>query len=426
MKHIKSNLKIIIGVTCLGFFIFIFFSSFLSPFQDLDYQILSKPSPEDSRFAKEVGDLLDPAFVEGNQVETFLNGDEIFPAMLEGIKSAKHSITFESYIYWSGNIGKVFAEALAGRARAGVKVHVLIDWAGSGKISKELLETMTSAGVEVERYHKPTLLNITRLNYRTHRKILVIDGRTGFTGGVGIADEWTGDGKDPKRWRDTHYKVEGPVVNQMQAAFMDNWLKTKPLVHTGDHYFPKISSKGSMKAQMFISSAGEGGSSVRIMYLMAIESAKKSIHLESAYFVPDEHVIEKLIEAKNRGVDVKIIVPGEADSEVVEQASRELWGKLLKEGVQIFQYQPALFHCKVLIVDRYLVSVGSTNFDQRSFRINDEANLNVLDKAFAETQEEDFENDLKLSKQITYEQWLDRPFKEKALGKLAQIVGSQL
>lgn len=427
MKALGYKVKVISSVTLISLLIFIFFASFLSPFQDLEYEVKSMPSSQDPFFSKSVGDLLDPAFVDGNHVETYQNGDEIFPAMLESIRSAKQTITFESYIYWSGTIGKDFAEALADRARAGVKVHVLIDWAGSGKISKDLLQIMEDAGVEVQRYHKPNLMNITRLNYRTHRKILVVDGKIGFTGGVGIADEWTGNGLDPKHWRDVHYKVQGPVVNQMQSAFMDNWLKTRPQVHFDETYFPTIKPQGKMKAQMFISSAGEGGSSVRIMYLMAIASAKKSIHLESAYFLPDKHVIEKLIDAKKRGVDVKIIVPGPySDSEVVEHASRELWGDLLKANVQIYEYQPAMFHCKVLIVDRFLVSVGSTNFDQRSFRINDEANLNVIDASFANIQENIFERDLKNSKEVSFEDWRDRPLKEKLLGKLTQIIGSQL
>jgi cardiolipin synthase len=427
MKRIWFRWKIPLVTLFAGLFFVVFFSSFLTPFADHDYKVVETFSVEDPRFAKAVGDLLLPSFVEGNKVHTLLNGDQIFPAMLESIRSAQKTITFESYIYWSGQVGETFAKALAERSRNGVKVHVLLDWAGSGKVSDEIIHTMTDAGVEVERFHSPKWYNITRLNYRTHRKVLIIDGKVGFTGGVGIADEWSGDGLDPKRWRDTHYKVEGPVVNQMQSAFMDNWRKTKPEVYTSEDYFPKVNPKGGAKAQMFISSAEEGGSSVRVMYLIAIASARKSIYLESAYFVPDPHVIDQLIEAKKRGVDIKIIVPGPVtDSEVVKSASQELWGELLKEDIEIFAYQPAMFHCKVFIVDNYFVSVGSTNFDERSFRINDEANLNVLDHEFARAQLSAFNLDLSRSKRITYEQWKNRSSTQKILGQITWVFRSQL
>lgn len=427
MTRSKYSWKVVLAVLAGALFFLVFFASFLSPFADHDYIIVDQYSVEDPRFAKAVGDLLLPSFVEGNTIQTLLNGDQIFPAMLESIRKAKQTISFESYIYWSGNTGEIFAKALAERAKNGIKVHVLLDWAGSGKISKDLIETMTSAGVEVERFHAPQWYNITRLNYRTHRKVLIVDGEVGYTGGVGIADEWTGSGLDPKHWRDTHYKVEGPVVNQMQSAFMDNWRKARPQVYTSESYFPENKPHGKAKAQMFISSAEEGGSSVRVMYLIAIASARKSIYLESAYFVPDQHVIEQLIAAKKRGVDVKIIVPGPVtDSEVVKLASRELWGDLLKENIDMYAYQPAMFHCKVFIVDNFFVSVGSTNFDERSFRINDEANLNVLDYSFAEDQIKAFNLDMSRSKKITFNEWKERPIGEKLIGKISWVFRSQM
>jgi cardiolipin synthase len=427
MKVRLSQVKTIVITVILTLLMTIIYANLRTPHKELAYQIENPVAVEDPAFPKSVGDLLDPAFVDGNKVQTLLNGDEIFPAMLEAIRGAKKTVTFESYIYWSGKIGEAFADALGDRARQGVKVHLLLDWAGSGKVEKRLLDDMRAAGVEIQRYHAPRWYNITRMNNRTHRKVLVVDGQIGFTGGVGIADEWTGNGLEPSKWRDTHYRVEGPVVNQFQSAFMDNWLKTEATVHSGPQYFPEIKPRGKALAQMFISSASEGGSSARIMYLMAIAGAKHSIALESAYFAPDQHTIEQLIAARLRGVEIKIIVPGPyTDSSVVDYASRELWGELLQAGVHIYQYQAALFHCKVLVIDEYFASVGSTNFDERSFRLNDEANLNIVEAAFAKRQLEDFQRDLKNSKEVSLAEWKSRPLQEKLLSKFSSLLNSQL
>ncbi len=301
--------------------------------------------------------------------------------MLEAIRGARRTITFETYIYWSGDIGRTFADALAERARAGVKVHVLLDWVGSAKMDPALLETLEKSGVEVHRYHEPRWYNLGRLNNRTHRKVLVVDGRIGFTGGVGIADKWTGHAQDPEHWRDTHVRAEGPVVAQMQAVFMDNWTKATGRVIHGIDYFPPLTPVGEGAAQMFESSPSGGSESMHLMYLLAITAADRTIHLSSSYFVPDELTTKALVAALRRGVKVQIITPGEdIDTEVVRKASRARWGDLLQAGAEIYEYQPTMFHCKVMVVDSLLVSVGSTNFDNRSFRLNDEANLNVFDQ----------------------------------------------
>jgi cardiolipin synthase len=427
MKNLREKLWLIVATVLVTLLLTGVYANLRNANEFQAYEIGAIPPANDIRFGKIVGDLLDPAFVAGNQVDTLLNGAQIFPAMLEAIRAARHTITFESYIYWSGNTGKLFADALASKAREGVKVHLLLDWAGSGKMDAELIGRMEAAGVEVKRYHEPRWFSITRMNHRTHRKILVIDGKVGFTGGVGIADEWTEYGLDPAHWRDTHYRVRGPVVAQMQSAFMDNWLKVQGKVLLGDGYFPELSPAGKSPAQMFISGSDEGGSSVRILYLMAIAAARKSIHLESAYFVPDEHTVKQLVLARRRGVEIHLLLPGPyTDSSVVDQASRETWGDLLREGVKISLYQAALFHCKVMVVDRAFVSVGSTNFDERSFRLNDEANLNVLDPAFAEKQLSDFDADLSHSKPFTFDEWEKRPLTEKLWGKAVSLVSSQL
>ena len=369
---------------------------------------------DDPRFARELGILLGPPVLEGNRYQTLLNGDEIFPPMLAAIRSAQRTITFETYIYWSGEIGSAFADALADRARAGVKVHVLLDWIGSAKMDKAMIDEMKAAGVQVERFHPPHWTHLGRLNNRTHRKLLVVDGRIGFTGGVGIATEWTGHAQDAEHWRDTHFQVEGPVVAQMQAVFLDNWMKVSGQVPHGPGYFPALEPVADGRAQMFSSSPSGGSEGMQLLYLMAIASATHSIDLSAAYFVPDDLSSEALVAAMRRGVRLRIVVPGKhIDSAAARGASRSRWGPLLEHGALIAEYAPTMYHTKMMIVDGLLVSVGSTNFDNRSFRLNDEATLNILDARFAAEQTAVFERDLAKSRPIALAEWQARPWHEK-------------
>lgn len=381
----------------------------------------------DPQFRRSMGLLLGPGILEGNRVQELLNGDRIFPAMLDAIGHAQKTIMFETYIYWSGDIGKRFADALAERARAGVKVHVLLDWVGSGKIDESLVDEMTRAGAEVRRFHPLRWYNLGRLNNRTHRKLLVVDGRIGFTGGVGVAPQWTGHAQDPDHWRDTHFRIEGPVVAEVQAAAMDNWIKSTGKVLHGADYFPALEPAGDQPAQMFSSSPSGGSESMLMMYLIAIAAARQSILLSASYFVPDDLTRKALIDAVRRGVRVRIITPGpHIDAETVRRASRGLWGELLEAGVEIHEYQPTMYHCKVMIVDGMLVSVGSTNFDDRSFRLNAEANINVYDPAFAARQTAVFEDDLKRSRRVTLASWRARPLSEKLWEKAMSLLGPLL
>ncbi|HWS79364.1 MAG TPA: phospholipase D-like domain-containing protein, partial [Thermomonas sp.] len=355
------------------------------------------------------------------------NGDEIFPAMLEAIASAQKTITFETYIYWSGEVGQKFADALAERARAGVKVNVMIDWMGGLKMDAALLQQIKDAGADVQLYRPLKWYNLGRLNNRTHRKLLVIDGKVGFTGGVGIADNWQGHAQDPDHWRDLHFRIEGPVVAQIQAAFNDNWIKTTGKVLNGADYFPPLQPVGGMDAHLFIASPAGGSESMHLMYLMAIAAAERSIDLEAAYFVPDDLIIKALLAARHRGVRVRVIVPGKhIDSETVRLASKAHWGELLLGGVEIHEYQPTMMHNKLLIVDGLMVSVGSTNFDVRSFRLNDEASLNVYNREFATRMTEVFEQDLEPTVLYTYKMWKQRPLKEKLVEKFILPIKSQL
>jgi cardiolipin synthase len=379
------------------------------------------------QFRQAMGVLLGPPIVGGNRVTTLVNGDRIFPAMLREIRNAKKTITFETFVYWEGQIGQQFADALAERARAGVRVHVLLDWVGSKRMQGHILRMLRESPIEIEQYHPLHWYHLGRLNNRTHRKLLVIDGRVGFTGGVGIAQEWTGDAQDREHWRDTHFRVEGPVVAQMQAAFLDNWMKVRREVLHGPDYFPELPAVGTVEAQMFKSSAGGGNESMHLMYLLAITAAERSILISNAYFVPDPLSREALRAAVRRGVRVQVIVPGRhTDTEVVRAASRALWGSLLRSGIEIHEYGPTMFHCKSMIVDEQWVAVGSANFDSRSFALNDEANLCVFDRDFACEQTALFQQDLARSRRVTYRRWLRRPLGMQALDRAASWLRTQL
>jgi cardiolipin synthase len=411
----------------VAFAVTILFLNFAEPEKRIQKPLSHLYGIGDPQFVRELGALLGPPILAGGRIEDLQNGDEIFPAMLAAIANARRTITFETYIYWSGEIGKDFRDALSERARAGVKVHVLLDWLGSQKMDRASISAMRDAGVEIEFYHPLRWYTLARMNSRTHRKLLIVDGRIGFTGGVGIADQWRGDAQNEDYWRDSHFRLEGPAVAQMQAAFMDNWVKTSGRVLQGDGYFPTLEPAGDVRSQMFVSSPRGGGDSMQLMYLMALTAAEHSIDLSAAYFVPDEFTRDAMVAALKRGVKVRVIVPGKhIDTVVVGKASRATWGDLLKAGVEIHVFQPTMFHCKMLIVDRQLVSVGSTNFDNRSFRLNDEANLNIYDTSFAEKMEQVFDADLKRSTPMTWEQWTHRPWTERLMEKAASVFSSQL
>jgi cardiolipin synthase A/B len=394
-------------------------ANFQTPEKTLKHSMAHLHGIESLQFKREMGTLLGPAILSGNKVNALQNGDEIFPRMLGAIRTARRTITFETYIYWSGSTGDEFADALVERARAGVRVHVMLDWLGSQKIAASLVNKMKQAGVEVERYHALRWYSLGRVNNRTHRKVLVIDGEIGFTGGVGIADQWSGHAQDPQHWRDSHFRIEGPVIAQMQAAFLDNWIKTTGNVLHGEGYFPSLTARGEQEMQLFTSSPAGGSSSMRLMYLTAITAAERSIDIEAAYFIPDMLMGAELIRARSRGVRIRILLPDKhLDSETVRVASKRAWGPLLQSGVEVHEYAPTMLHCKMLIFDRCMVSVGSTNFDMRSFELNDEASLNVYDARFAQDMTDVFEADLKSSTPYTWDMWANRPWRQR----LAEIV----
>ena len=427
MAWTRRRLWTMVATALATLFLVLFSFNFIRSEKTLDRVIEHDYAVSETQFRRELGVLLGPAVLGGNQVDPLNNGAEIFPAMLESIRSAQRTINFETYIYWSGDIGREFSEALAERARAGVQVNVVIDWVGGLKMDQALVTTMRAAGARVELYRPLHWYSLSRMNKRTHRKLLIVDGEIGFTGGVGIADQWEGQAQDPQHWRDMHFRVRGPVVAQMQAAFIDNWIKVTGRVLNGEAYFPPLSPAGAMDAHMFISSPEGGSESMHLMYLMAIAATRESLDIHASYFVPDELVVRALRMALKRGVRIRVLVPGEhIDSETVRIASRAIWGDLLQAGMEIHVYTPTMMHVKTLIADGLLVSVGSTNFDMRSFSLNDEASLNVYDRDFAARMTAVFEQDLRRARPYTYAQWQARPWREKFSEKVLWPIRSQL
>ncbi len=363
----------------------------------------------------------------GNHVTILKNGVQIFPSMLSAIKAAKRTINLEFYIYWDGGIGRLFAEALAERARAGVQVKVILDAVGSSQMSGGLIEFMARNGIDLEWYHPLRWYTISRVNHRTHRKLLIVDGEIGFSGGVGIADTWLGDADSKDHWRETVIRVEGPVVTQMQFAFMDNWVKSRGELLTGLSYFPQVPPRGNHVTQVIKSSPSEGSSTVKLLYIISIVSATRSIYINNAYFLPDPDTTRALEGAVRRGVDVRVIVPGElSDVPIARQASRLHYEFLLRRGLRIFEYQPTMMHAKTMVVDGIWTTIGSSNFDDRSFRLNDEVNVNVYDEAIASQIEQMFLEDASRAIEITPRKWLRRPFFDRFKEGFAGVFKRQL
>jgi cardiolipin synthase len=374
----------------------------------------------------------DAPIVGGNRIDILLNGDETFPAILRAIKSAKHTITFAQYIYEDGAIAREVAQAFAERCRAGVSAEILLDSYGSNKAPSDILQTMKDAGCRVERFRRIKAEGIIfpwkflRYNYRSHRRILVIDGRIGFTGGYGISEAWMGNGRSPDHWRDTSARIEGPAVKFLQAAFAESWLEATGSAIGGKGFFPPLEARGDVPAQIVKSSPTGGSFQSYMLYLLSISSAKKSIAITNPYFIPDKVMTDALVKATARGVRVSVLVPGKIDSQITYTVSRGHYGPLLREGVQIFEYQVCLLHAKTMVVDGVWATIGSTNFDNRSFALNQEVNLTVHDKAMATRLQEIFQEDLKYAKQITYEEWKSRGIYERLVDLFAIPVRDQL
>lgn len=356
----------------------------------------------------------------GNDLELLVNGDAIFPAYLDTIATAQRSVNLLTFAYWRGDIAHQVADLLGARARAGVAVNVLLDAVGTATMEPRLIPQMREAGVTLARFRPPKAYAVGRLNNRTHRKILVADGKVGLTGGVGIAEEWTGNAHDPDHWRDTHVRVRGPIVRGLQGAFAENWLEATGDVLVGEDYLPVLHhADGAGPMQLVRSSAGVGDTNVEALYFLAIACAQESVDLTAAYFAPRPAFVEALVAAARCGVQVRILVPGEhIDKNFVRIAGRAVYTTLLAAGVRIWEYVPTMLHAKTMTVDGVWASVGSVNFDNRSFQLHDEATLCVQSPAFADRLTAVFEQDLAASEEIREHRWRDRPLHQHAREKL--------
>jgi len=360
----------------------------------------------DPQFRRALDSLADP-MIGGNSATLLENGDKIFPAMTGDIRNATTSVSLETYIFEDDAAGRQFADALIAAARRGVQVRVLVDGWGSnlGKFEKE----MTEAGVICRVYRPLHFYSINRPGIRTHRKLLIVDGRIGYTGGLGIDKRWLGDARNSNEWRDTQVRVTGPVVVQMQAIFSENWTFTTGEILSGDAIYPPLAPTGTTLAQAIKASKSDSSSLPKMMYFMAIKAATHSIHITNPYFIPDAQVRGILVDAVRRGVDVKILVPGpRIDQALVRQSSRFHYGELLEGGVAIYEYQPTMIHQKTLVVDGIFSTIGSINFDQRSMGLNAEESLSFYDVGFAAQMEAMFERDLARAHRISYEEWEHR------------------
>jgi cardiolipin synthase len=353
----------------------------------------------------------------GSEVELLINGDQIFPRYLRAIREARETVCLLTYVYWRGDIAHEVANALCERARAGVECNVLIDAVGGMKLEREVLDRMSEAGVRVCHFRPVKPYALRRVTNRTHRKVLVADGRVGLTGGVGIAEEWTGDAQDPDHWRDTHVRVKGPVVRHLQGAFAENWLEATGEVLADARYLPELPEQDGGGPMMVVrSSAGVGDSNVEALYYLAIAAARKSLDLTAAYFAPRPAFIEALQDAAERGVRVRVLVPGpNIDKPPVWIAGRAAYADLIDADVEVYEYQPTMLHAKTMVVDGAWSSVGSVNFDNRSFQLHDEATLCVSSEAFAAELTEQFERDLEVSERIEPNGWHRRGPLERSL-----------
>ena len=380
------------------------------------FDLQDPPGPGTPDFARLVEALTGAPLRQGNRVTVLRNGCEIFPAMLEAIRAAERTVSFATYVYWTGSIAPQFADTLAERARAGVEVSVLLDAVGAARMDRGLVDRLEEAGATVAWFRPPRWYTLHKLNNRTHRKILVVDGRVGFTGGVGIAEEWTGNCEDPGHWRDTHVRVEGPAVRDLLGGFLDNWAEATGCILSGAAHLPDVRGvDGGVQVQITRSTAEKGSTDAEQLLYAAIAGTRERLWLESAYFAPRRAFVEALCDAAARGVDVRVLVNGpHIDRAVVREAGRRSYQRLLECGVRIWEYQRTMLHAKVLTVDGSWATVGSINFDNRSFALNDELNLSLRSPELVALLERYYQEDLKDARELDLATWRARPLGTRA------------
>jgi len=392
------------------------------PRYGLDHEF-AVDSPE---FVHTIAGATGSPFLNGNTLQLLNNGDAFYPPMLAAIKGAATSVTIEAYIYWAGDIGRLFAEALAERAKSGCPVKILLDAIGSSTIGPDILDLLESGGCQVAWYNPIRWYTLGRFNNRTHRKSLIVDGRVAFTGGAGIADHWQGNASGPDEWRDMQIRLEGPAVFPLQTGFAHNWQQTTGELLSGEPYYPAPVDRGPLAVQTLLSSPETGASNVLTMYYLSIVCARESIYIANPYFVPDPIALETLIEAKRRGVDVRIMVSGiRNDNWLARHNSVRLFGRLLAAGVEIQEFNRTMLHHKTMVVDRRWVTIGTTNFDTRSFAHNEESNVCFFDRGLAEELNGFFQEDLSGCRRVTADEWAKRGAWAKGQEFLAAFLQEQ-
>jgi cardiolipin synthase len=394
-----------------------------APRYGLDHEF---PVESDEFFSSIVGATGVP-FSGGNRLDILNNGDEFYPAMLDAIRQAKYSVTIEAFIYWAGDVGRKFAEALAERARAGVKVKVLLDAIGSSNIGRDILRALESGGCQIAWFNPIKWYTLGRFNNRTHRKSLIIDGRIAFTGGAGIADHWCGRAQNPEHWRDLQIRIEGAGATPLQTGFARNWLETTGELVSGFEYYAPRDALGRVDLQTILSSPQIGSSAVRMMYYLSIVCARGLIYIANPYFVPDQAALDTLVDARKRDVDVKIMVSGiYNDSRLARRCSTRLYGRLLECGVEIYEYNRTMLHHKIMVVDGAWATVGTANFDNRSFAHNEESNVCFFDPTAVEELRSTFLADLQACDRITLDQWKRRGLWVKTQEVFASLLQEQV
>jgi cardiolipin synthase A/B len=392
----------------------------------IDYRVSTPLRPDSDDFLHVVQFTCQAAVHRGNRVEIFTNGAQFYPAMRDAILAAEGSINFEGYIFRPGEAATMLADAMVERAHAGVEVRLVLDWVGSASMGGATARRLREAGCKITFYQPITWYRLHRLNNRTHRELLVVDGRVAFTGGAGVADWWLKpEGRRPA-WRDTMARIEGPIVAALQGVFAENWLEGCGEILTSPRHWPALTAAGPTEAMLVKSSPSDRATSSRVVFQMLIEGAVSEIDISTPYFLPDRALRRVLVRAARRGVRVRVLVPGAlTDQRFVRLASRRMFNELLEGGVRIYEYRPAMTHVKALMVDRTWAVIGTTNIDNRSFEHNDEVNVAFRERAVTDRLESDFEADLAASDEITLETWAARSPIEKLLGPVCWILERQ-
>ena len=422
-------LTIVVSLAVFAAAVFVYVTASVNAEANREDAVVSVPlvTSDANAFMRALAGAASDHVMGGNKITVFQNGIEIFPALLEAIASARQSIHFSTFIYLSGHIPRQFADAFSAAAKRGVEVRIVFDKSGSKRVSPALMAQMRKAGCKIKWFRPIRWYSWARYNHRTHRKLLVVDGKLAFTGGVGIADEWDGNGDSPAHWRDTHVRVLGPAVASVQAAFVDTWNEATGELPIDEKYFPTLALAGETSMCGIQSNPVFGTSAAQRSMAVLIAGASRRLWIANAYFIPTPPFVQALCAAKARGVDVKILLPGRYhDQPAVRRASRRTWRKLLDGAVELYEYEPTMIHCKIVIVDSSVTSIGSINFDPRSFALNAEFGVVALDRALAKQMEDAFVHDLRLSRRVTAEDLRQLPLHDRLLNIFCYWIRAQL